>query len=99
MGGPAEDFAGKPSSNYNRDLLYKLQKKERYNTLTENEVRQLKEIKKQYASYNKQNRRWLEKASLKPYEKLRKMYEAEGCLLYTSPSPRDRQKSRMPSSA
>ena len=23
----------------------------------------------------------------------------EGCLLYTSPSPRDRQKSRMPSSA
>ena len=25
--------------------------------------------------------------------------EADGCLLYTSPSPRDRQKSRMPSSA
>ena len=24
---------------------------------------------------------------------------ANGCLLYTSPSPRDRQKSRMPSSA
>ena len=27
------------------------------------------------------------------------MYETYGCLLYTSPSPRDRQKSRMPSSA
>ena len=26
-------------------------------------------------------------------------YWSEGCLLYTSPSPRDRQKSRMPSSA
>ena len=25
--------------------------------------------------------------------------QSEGCLLYTSPSPRDRQKSRMPSSA
>ena len=25
--------------------------------------------------------------------------ELEDCLLYTSPSPRDRQKSRMPSSA
>ena len=25
--------------------------------------------------------------------------ETKGCLLYTSPSPRDRQKSRMPSSA
>ena len=26
-------------------------------------------------------------------------HECVGCLLYTSPSPRDRQKSRMPSSA
>ena len=31
---------------------------------------------------------------------LSKMLEEKwGCLLYTSPSPRDRQKSRMPSSA
>ena len=28
-----------------------------------------------------------------------KKLRADGCLLYTSPSPRDRQKSRMPSSA
>ena len=28
-----------------------------------------------------------------------KSYGAPSCLLYTSPSPRDRQKSRMPSSA
>ena len=28
-----------------------------------------------------------------------KFDEAQNCLLYTSPSPRDRQKSRMPSSA
>ena len=27
------------------------------------------------------------------------LHSTEGCLLYTSPSPRDRQKSRMPSSA
>ena len=36
-------------------------------------------------------------------DRLRNVVEAdarnEGCLLYTSPSPRDRQKSRMPSSA
>ena len=29
----------------------------------------------------------------------RQVVEAEGCLLYTSPSPRDRTRSRMPSSA
>ena len=28
-----------------------------------------------------------------------KMHQLLACLLYTSPSPRDRQKSRMPSSA
>ena len=32
-------------------------------------------------------------------EKYAKCFEWETCLLYTSPSPRDRQKSRMPSSA
>ena len=30
---------------------------------------------------------------------LRKIIEMHGCLLYTSPSPRDRTRSRMPSSA
>ena len=35
------------------------------------------------------------------YDLLAKLYvgEDQDCLLYTSPSPRDRQKSRMPSSA
>ena len=32
-------------------------------------------------------------------EGITKFYNNNGCLLYTSPSPRDRQKSRMPSSA
>ena len=33
------------------------------------------------------------------HEKIREEFEGNACLLYTSPSPRDRQKSRMPSSA
>ena len=32
-------------------------------------------------------------------ESVRAKVNAKACLLYTSPSPRDRQKSRMPSSA
>ena len=40
----------------------------------------------------------IEKASLEEI-KFNYSYEDEDCLLYTSPSPRDRQKSRMPSSA
>ena len=41
-------------------------------------------------------------AGAKPVEwwrKLAKVYGRMGCLLYTSPSPRDRTRSRMPSSA
>ena len=37
----------------------------------------------------------------KPYRKINRsqLLNSTNCLLYTSPSPRDRQKSRMPSSA
>ena len=33
------------------------------------------------------------------YDKAREMVKGKTCLLYTSPSPRDRTRSRMPSSA
>ena len=35
----------------------------------------------------------------KPFRRVNKTQMINTCLLYTSPSPRDRQKSRMPSSA
>ena len=38
-------------------------------------------------------------ASIQPKYKAKYYYLKGSCLLYTSPSPRDRQKSRMPSSA
>ena len=42
----------------------------------------------------------IKRVQLMPYAlKGHSEWEAMGCLLYTSPSPRDRQKSRMPSSA
>ena len=37
-------------------------------------------------------------SKIKTFRKI-EPYKGKGCLLYTSPSPRDRQKSRMPSSA
>ena len=39
---------------------------------------------------------WISTHKLDPYRPLDRL---DACLLYTSPSPRDRQKSRMPSSA
>ena len=40
-----------------------------------------------------------ESLELKTGDKARKLTQREVCLLYTSPSPRDRTRSRMPSSA
>ena len=44
---------------------------------------------------------WAKLTSTAPVSGIRKTVRAgrDDCLLYTSPSPRDRQKSRMPSSA
>ena len=43
--------------------------------------------------------RWIPSGSMLPTLQLQDRILVENCLLYTSPSPRDRQKSRMPSSA
>ena len=46
--------------------------------------------------------KWIFKRKIEPdgsIDKYKARLVAKGCLLYTSPSPRDRQKSRMPSSA
>ena len=48
----------------------------------------------EYCSFIKQYREKID-----PYASLDVIGDWKGCLLYTSPSPRDRQKSRMPSSA
>ena len=53
-------------------------------------------------SAKKNEPEWLLEWRLKAFETWKSMVEPEWphlCLLYTSPSPRDRQKSRMPSSA
>ena len=58
-------------------------------------IEKRRELRKSIVDYKK-NRR----VALGPYATFYfESYETMFCLLYTSPSPRDRQKSRMPSSA
>ena len=61
-------------------------------TTTDREAPEVLALKRQIAAHNKEVR-----ASMRKYG--RKFSKLLSCLLYTSPSPRDRQKSRMPSSA
>ena len=57
-----------------------------------------KEAKKNYVEEMKKNFTDNESVMIAQYQGLN-VNELDACLLYTSPSPRDRQKSRMPSSA
>ena len=50
-----------------------------------------------YKKYSK-DRKFMEGLA-RVYKVMLNVADTNGCLLYTSPSPRDRQKSRMPSSA
>ena len=59
--------------------------------MTQEKIQRINEL------YRKSQAEGLSEAEKKEQDLLRKEYIA--CLLYTSPSPRDRQKSRMPSSA
>ena len=52
-----------------------------------------------YESYKEVDRQMASQRVQLPIPYGRDLYETWCCLLYTSPSPRDRQKSRMPSSA
>ena len=79
-------------------------------TTTDREAPEVLALKRQIAAHNKEVRASMRKYGRKFSKLLRVRFMGRGprkvhakryerCLLYTSPSPRDRQKSRMPSSA
>ena len=92
-------------TNILRTLLSSLKEKqiEKKDSLNEVEYfgvikRMVKQLKEAAETYQKAGRLELaEKESLELY--ILKEYLPEICLLYTSPSPRDKRQSRMPSSA
>ena len=74
-------------------------------TTTDRNALEVLALKRQIAAHNKEVRASMRKYDRKFSKLLRVRFMGRGprkihaCLLYTSPSPRDRQKSRMPSSA
>jgi len=82
MGGPAEDFAGKPKVTFNRRAFYGLVRKERNNSITTDEAKELADYRAQNDAHNKKSQEWLKTVSLESFEKMREMYAAEGVSIY-----------------
>lgn len=82
MGDPAEEFIGKIPIGFNRMDLFMLMGKERNETITDDEKKELEEMRAKIDSYNKEVATWREQADISKFEDLRKMYEASGVEIY-----------------
>lgn len=82
MGDPAESFAGKPDNPVDRRTLFGLMRAQRDGALTEDQAKELEDLRAQAKDYNKQVAAWRGKTSMEPFEKLRKMYADAGVSIY-----------------
>jgi sugar phosphate isomerase/epimerase len=83
MGDPAESHAGMPAPSFNRMKAYQLGAKERRGeTLTEDEKKELADIRLQNEAYNKVVSDWRGKVDMKKFEEVRKMYKDGGVSIY-----------------
>ncbi len=82
MGDPAENFAGKPTVDFNRMDLFVLMGKERKETITEDEKKDLEEMRAAVDSYNKDVAEWRSGADLSKFEELKQMYNDSGVEIY-----------------
>lgn len=82
MGDPAETFAGKPTSPVNFRQMYPLMRAQRDGTITEDQKRELSELRALSEASNAEVARWRNACSMEPFEQLRKMYADAGVTIY-----------------
>ena len=70
-----------------------------YALLKKRQEEQKQELEKQEEQKQELEKQEEQKQELEKQEEQKQELEKQDCLLYTSPSPRDRTRSRMPSSA
>jgi sugar phosphate isomerase/epimerase len=82
MGGPAESFAGMPESKINRGAIWALMRKQREGDISENEAKELAEMREAMEAHQKKVAEWRAGASMDKFEQFRKMYEDAGVSIY-----------------
>jgi len=82
MGGPAESYAGMPENPVDRRTMWGLSRKARNETLTDDEQKQLDEMRAQSDAYNKDVQKWRSSVSMDKFKEVKKMYSAAGVKIY-----------------
>ena len=82
MGGPAESYAGMPESTIERRAMWGLTRKERNGDITDDEKKQLEEMRTAMEAYNKEVQKWRSSVSMDKFAEVKKMFDAAGVQIY-----------------
>jgi sugar phosphate isomerase/epimerase len=83
MGEPAESFAGSPKNPVDFRAFFPLMRKSRNGeTLTDDEKKQLENMRAQMEDYNKQVAQWRATVSMDKFEQVKKIYAEGGVKIY-----------------
>jgi len=82
MGGPAESFAGMPDNPVDRRAFWQLLRASRSGELTENQEKEMKEMRAAMEAYGKEVAAWRATAPMDKFVEFRKMYNDAGVSIY-----------------
>ncbi|PPK85328.1 sugar phosphate isomerase/epimerase [Neolewinella xylanilytica] len=82
MGDPVESFAGAPKSTLDRGKIWGLMRRQRDGELSEDETRELEEMRAQGEAYSKELAEWRAKVDMGKFRQLRRMYGDAGVSIY-----------------
>jgi sugar phosphate isomerase/epimerase len=83
MGDPAESFAGMPENPVDRSAFFQLMRKSRNGeTLTDDEKKEMEEMRARMDSYNKEVAKWRAGVSMEKFKQVKKMYNDAGVTIY-----------------
>ncbi len=82
MGDPAESFAGKPKAPFDRRTFRMAMRRRNEEEMTEDQKKELEDIREQIAAYNRNVAEWRSSVSMEKFTQVRKMYEDAGVRIY-----------------
>lgn len=82
MGDPAETFAGRPENPVDRRAYFGLMRASRNGELTDNQKKEMEEMRAQMDAYNKEVAQWRTSVSMDKFKEMKKMYKAAGVKIY-----------------